>query len=133
MAGVYILWAVLSLVSALMDGVLNYGGALGSIRELTGVQVADVQGAGVAAIPLLLLGFAEAFIGMLSWNYAMYNNPVGDLMKMTLLYPITFIGVVNIVLLLVRVTSSTASTVAVAAGALGGGVVGLANLVGGGG
>ena len=131
MAGLYMLWMLLMMVSAGMDGLLFYDSGEGVINKLISAQVVDVRGAGIAQLPVLLAGYGKSILGMLAWEYPMYNNVPGTILKFLILYPISITALVNLILFMAQVASSTAAAVSVAAGLAGSYLFGLAKLVGG--
>ena len=131
MAGVYVLWITLFIFSSSMDGLLMATGRDSLINNMITTQIANIQGSGILQIPLMAVGFVQAFLSMITWDFPMYNNDLGIILKIVLLYPVSLVVVISIIQFLANITSSTAGTVAMVGGLIGAGAVAFANLLGG--
>ena len=131
MAGLYMLWMLLMMVSACIDGLIYDDSGGGVINTLVTAQGVNVRGAGLAQIPGLLKAYGEAILSMLAWDYPMYNNVPGAILKVLVLYPVSMTALVNLILFMAQVTSSTATAVSLLVGLAGSFLVSLVSFVGG--
>ena len=129
LAGVYILWITLFIFSSAMDGFLMIAGRDSLINDLIGSQFANIQGAGIVQIPMIAVGFVQAILSIVTWDFAFLNNDIGIILKTVLLYPISLTVVISLILFLSQVTSSTVATISVVGGIIGAGAAAFASLL----
>lgn len=97
--GVFIIGTLLSLA---YSGRWWTGAEIDIINQLNGFSIVNVEAMGGWGIPKNVIGFFNAVVTMLAWNYPFLDNPWGLIFKMVVLYPVTL----GVVITLVEVASS---------------------------
>jgi hypothetical protein len=113
------LWIVLTIWSSAMDGLLLVDGRETLLNSIINVQIGDLQGTGVLAIPLFIGGFVSSMPSLIVWNYPWLNTDVGFFVKLVFLYPVSLAFIVAFILMIVTITQSKIGTIAVLGGAVG--------------
>lgn len=128
--GLYLLWAVLFLFNSAMDNLLVAPGRETLIDSLTSGQIDTIQGAGILQIPSMAVGVGVAFWSLIIWDFSYLNNPVGIMVKLIFLMPISFGAIVGFLSFIWPILSSKVGIIAATAGIVGTGLLALANLIG---